>query len=126
MCSAGETGTSCPADCDQTDPPEPSEPVCGDNVCEVGESRTCPADCDGTTWECGNGICEEGETYNSCSADCPAPPTDGDDDDDDDDGGGAGGGAGSSARNLLIQKILEQLIAVLQQLIALIIAQRGA
>lgn len=128
ICSTGEV-TTCPADCDVTDPPEYE---CGDNICSVGEITSCPADCDQTDppetdWTCGNGICEAGETHNSCSTDCPAPPAGGGDDDDDDDGGGGSwGGSGSSARDLLIKQILERLIAVLQQLIALIIAQRGA
>lgn len=37
--------------------------VCGDGVCESGE--TCPADCD--TSVCGDGVCDPGE---SCFADC--------------------------------------------------------
>lgn len=52
---------------------------------------------------------------------------DGDDDDDDDNGGGGGSGGGAGGGSLnetLIRQILEQLINVLQQLIALIIAQR--
>ncbi len=55
---------------------------------------------------------------------------DGDDDDDDDDdddngGGGGGGGVGGSFKEELIKTILTKLISVLQQLIALVIAQQG-
>jgi Cellulase (glycosyl hydrolase family 5) len=44
---------------------EPS-PVCGDGICEEGESDAdCSADCG-----CGNGVCDEGETAADCPADC--------------------------------------------------------
>jgi hypothetical protein len=56
-------------------PPEnpPDDTVtgeCGNNVCEEGESESCPGDCDSTEPECGNGQCESGEDSESCSADC--------------------------------------------------------
>ncbi len=40
--------------------------VCGNDLCEAGESETCPDDCVTT---CGNEICEQGER-NSCPQDC--------------------------------------------------------
>ena len=46
--------------------------VCGDGVCEfsMGEtSRSCPEDCGSTGPVCGNGICEKGETR-TCPKDC--------------------------------------------------------
>lgn len=46
--------------------------VCGNKVCEVGETATsCAADCDTSDDpSCGNGTCETGETAQSCPADC--------------------------------------------------------
>src|SRR5512140_3764105 len=41
-------------------------PVCGDGICDTGESQTCPSDCGPV---CGNGICERGE-LRSCPDDC--------------------------------------------------------
>jgi PGF-pre-PGF domain-containing protein len=49
-------------------------PICGDGVCEEGEtSDTCSSDCPKptNTPSCGNGVCEEGEDCDSCSDDCP-------------------------------------------------------
>ena len=50
-------------------------PVCGDNICESGESRTCPDDCI-IPPVCGNEVCEDGETAESCPTDCYTPPPD--------------------------------------------------
>ena len=45
-------------------------PVCGNEICEIGEnSENCSQDCGGIT-NCGNGVCEVGETPESCSQDC--------------------------------------------------------
>ena len=70
-CEAGETATSCPADC----APPPS-PVCGNGTCEAGETATsCPADCaPPPSPVCGNGTCEAGETCDGCPADCGECP----------------------------------------------------
>ncbi|PIN85631.1 MAG: hypothetical protein COV47_01265 [Candidatus Diapherotrites archaeon CG11_big_fil_rev_8_21_14_0_20_37_9] len=47
--------------------------VCGDGACTGTESvNTCPADC-GPAVVCGDGVCGEGETKVNCSADCGAP-----------------------------------------------------
>jgi hypothetical protein len=43
-------------------------PVCGDGVCDEGES--CPSDCGGGGPVCGNGVCEKGEDDFSCPVDC--------------------------------------------------------
>jgi len=43
---------------------------------------------------CGNGICDNGETYTTCPADCDAP--------DDGDGGGGGGGGGTPSTNVTV------------------------
>jgi hypothetical protein len=68
LCGAGDkddkSGTSYCEDC---------PPVCGNNVCEPGETPLpmpdgCPADC-GTT-ACGNGICEWSENPDVCGVDC--------------------------------------------------------
>ncbi len=66
--TAGESCSSCPADCNGTRP----SLTCGNTVCEFGESyRTCPADCigmDGTGMGCGDGICapDDTETCSDC------------------------------------------------------------
>ncbi len=50
--------------------------VCGNGVCETGESKAnCSADCGSAGPVCGNGTCESGETTANCSKDCgPAGP----------------------------------------------------
>ena len=48
-------------------------PVCGNGFCEVGETtESCSKDCKPTTPVCGNGMCEAGETTANCLKDCPA------------------------------------------------------
>jgi hypothetical protein len=84
----------------------PIEPVCGNDICDKGETVTCPDDCillplkinlviDKKTYEvgeevklatlrlalpkaviCGDGICEEGENTTNCPDDCLYPPCD--------------------------------------------------
>lgn len=50
--------------------------VCGNGVCEIGESPIfCPDDCLST---CGNGICDLGEYANTCPGDCASPTVCGD------------------------------------------------
>ena len=54
--------------------PESPEKICGNGICEFGEDHdSCPSDC--TTW-CGDGICspELGETETNCIADCYVEP----------------------------------------------------
>ena len=56
---------------EQHDPQGPV-PVCGDGVCETGETAAgCPADCGGPV--CGDGLCEWGEDEQACPADCKPP-----------------------------------------------------
>jgi hypothetical protein len=47
---------------------------CGNGVCDNGETReTCSSDCPFTPpppRRCGNGVCESGETASSCPSDC--------------------------------------------------------
>ncbi len=53
--------------------PNNSNPVsgCGNAVCNEGESfQTCPGDCPQKGFACANGICEGGESYQSCPQDC--------------------------------------------------------
>jgi hypothetical protein len=52
---------------------EEEEAECGNGVCEDGETSAC-SDC-AEEPVCGNGVCEEGET--SACSDCAAPATDG-------------------------------------------------
>jgi hypothetical protein len=64
----------------------PTKAVCGNGICEVGESCSlCPEDCkcasgyeciEGTCLPkpiCGNGICERGEDSTNCPEDCAKP-----------------------------------------------------
>lgn len=59
----GENATNC-SDCATT-------PVCGNDICEIGENETnCPADC--AADPCNNdGVCDAGETTANCPNDCP-------------------------------------------------------
>ncbi len=51
--------------------PTPSAPFCGNGVCDAGEAfEVCPADCPFAGPKCANGKCEGGESYQSCPQDC--------------------------------------------------------
>ncbi|MBI4016023.1 MAG: hypothetical protein HY362_04890 [Candidatus Aenigmarchaeota archaeon] len=53
--------------------PQPTCSVCGNNICEFGETTgTCAQDCGKPVggFVCGNNRCEQGETSFSCPADC--------------------------------------------------------
>ena len=57
------------------------DPECGNGVCEQGESGfNCAEDCKGGEDKCGNGKCESTETPDSCPSDCvePGPGGEGD------------------------------------------------
>ncbi len=50
---------------------------CGNGLCDNGETnQTCSPDCPVTPPApvCGNGICQSGETATTCPADCARPP----------------------------------------------------
>jgi hypothetical protein len=48
--------------------------ACGDKVCSADETAaSCATDCGPAPAACGNGACEAGETTLSCVADCPPP-----------------------------------------------------
>src|SRR3989344_18274 len=67
-------------------PTPPPGPVCGNSLCERGESNSsCSSDCAplpssdpsgsrAPSPRCGNGICDDGESTYSCGVDCGAPP----------------------------------------------------
>lgn len=51
-----------------------SGPNCGNGLCQSGETcATCAADCGNC---CGNGVCQGGETCTTCPGDCGACPPD--------------------------------------------------
>ena len=50
-------------------------PVCGNDVCEIGEnSENCAVDCGTTEPFCGDGECNGDETPETCPNDCPTDP----------------------------------------------------
>jgi hypothetical protein len=69
-CSGGKCGTQTDR-CGNRYECEPCGPVCGDSVCEAGEScSSCQWDCGSCGPVCGNFLCEAGESCNSCDWDC--------------------------------------------------------
>ena len=71
--SGGEGCDSCATDCGECPDLE-----CGDFVCDPGETYvTCPEDCfdPGDEGSCGDGICseEDDEDYTNCEKDCETP-----------------------------------------------------
>ncbi|MEJ2112058.1 MAG: hypothetical protein P8Z37_19550, partial [Acidobacteriota bacterium] len=48
------------------------KPICPDGICNGGETaETCPVDCSAAL--CGDGICNGDETYETCPDDCDPP-----------------------------------------------------
>jgi len=77
-CDPDEDQCNCPEDCGT---PPSTETSCTDGIdndCDTDVDCD-DSDCDGDpacpSTECGNGVCEEGEDCNSCSADCPGKST---------------------------------------------------
>jgi hypothetical protein len=59
----------CPKNCN-ANIDEDCEPDCGNEVCETGETvDDCARDCE-VQPDCGDGRCDSGEDFNSCPADC--------------------------------------------------------
>ncbi|MBA4337206.1 hypothetical protein C0416_05570 [bacterium] len=68
-CNNDKGGASTKTCLNPNDPSCNVTPVCGNDVCEAGETNvSCPADCTLTT--CGNGVCDNGEDSTSCPSDC--------------------------------------------------------
>lgn len=60
------------AGCDDDSGSPQKTPSCGDGTCNNGETfQTCPADCEeeSDTW-CGDGFCDDDETEDNCAKDC--------------------------------------------------------
>ena len=73
--SSSGAGSSTGGTTQQTPSPtyNPSNPVCGDGVCQASEEESCnacPADCNTRAVVCGNGECQGGENEATCYADC--------------------------------------------------------
>lgn len=71
VCAPSEVG-ACSNDCG-TSNPNPSNPTCGNNMCEAGESpQSCANDCQASNVCNGNGTCDAaaGETAMNCASDC--------------------------------------------------------
>jgi hypothetical protein len=65
----GETASNCPDDCEII--ASGNEPECGNSVCETGESSTsCWDDCYMDEDVCGDHICDLGENLSNCEEDC--------------------------------------------------------
>ncbi len=73
VCQAPETCYNCPEDCNITFTQiiNGGSPVCFDGVCSACEVATCQADCAGVDFDCGNGVCDDGELPINCPQDCP-------------------------------------------------------
>ena len=61
----------CDPDCSEGADPDCVSAVCGDGICQESETyKSCPDDCEKPEL-CGNGICEADENYETCPQDCP-------------------------------------------------------
>lgn len=76
--ASGALGLGIPSAPEEELPPESIAGYCGDGICSDFESpETCPADCGQPELPpegpmCGDAICQEGEDSQSCPDDCPA------------------------------------------------------
>jgi cysteine-rich repeat protein len=77
ICEYNETYTNCPEDCQAPAP----NPICGNNITETGEECDdnniingdgCSENCTIEPF-CGDGTCDDNETYTNCVTDCDAP-----------------------------------------------------
>lgn len=67
---------TCSSNAECPNPCPTSGPVCGNGICESGETKTsCSKDCGTSGPVCGNGTCESGETKTSCAKDCGGTTT---------------------------------------------------
>lgn len=85
VCEAGETSSSCPADCSTSTGTGTSASTCGDGICSADEtSGSCPVDCDSNSLSGGDGTTGGGTTTDTGSGD--GSTSDGSDDGTVDDG----------------------------------------
>ena len=71
ICDSDEDATTCAKDCSNNGNNGSTTFECGDGICADGEEEDCPEDC--VEDPCGNGTCDLDETFESCPKDCEDP-----------------------------------------------------